>query len=84
MHLTGEICGARVEARREDRDVLIQIGDETCSPAEIEALSVTRADWTGTTSLGGFVFDSTALAALKQFAAAASLAAQAERCSQPA
>ena len=84
MHLTGDICGARVEARREDREVVIRVGDETCSPAEIDSLSVPHADLTGTTSVGGFVFDSTALAALKQFAAAATLAAQAELCSQPA
>ena len=89
MHLTGEICGASIDARREAPDILIRIGDITCSPAEVDALAVPIADWTGTLRLGGFAFDSTALSALdstalsalKQFAAAATLAAQAEESS---
>ena len=83
MHLTGEICGAGIEARSEGHDVVVRIGDSAYSPAEIDALSVASADWTETVCLGGFVFDSAALAALKQFAAAADLAAQAERSSVP-
>lgn len=78
MHLTGEICGAPVDAPREGRDVLIQVGDETFSPEEIDSLSVSRADWTDAARIGGFVFDHAALLALKQFAAAACLAAGAE------
>ncbi len=83
MNLTGEICGAGVEAWSDGVDVTVQVGDETYSPDQIEALAVSHADWTGTISLGGFVFASTGLAALKRFAAAAGLAAQAECGSNP-
>lgn len=83
MHLTGEICGASIDARREGPSILIRIGDVICSPGEIDALSVPTADWMGTLRLGGFAFDSTALSALKQFAAAATLAAEAEESSTP-
>lgn len=83
MHLTADICGAIVEARSDGSEVLIQVGDTTLSPAEIGALSTSQSDWTATATVGGFVFDATALGALQQLAAAACLAAEAERGSFP-
>lgn len=78
MQLDGEICGARVEAWGTDAHVAIRVGDETYSPSEIDALAVSHADWTRTVTVGGCVFSSAALAALKAFVTAACMAARAE------
>ena len=80
MQLTGEICGAAVDIWSDGSEVVVRIGDLTASPAEIEELAISRADWVGTVEVGGFLF-SDALSALKRFVAAGCLAAEAERAS---
>jgi hypothetical protein len=78
VQLSCEILGVPVTAYGTGDDVVIEVGDTSFTPAEIHGLAVSHADWTRTATVGEFTFDATGLAALKQVAEAACLAATAE------
>jgi hypothetical protein len=84
VRLSCEILGVPVVAHGSVSAVLIEIGGDTCSMAEICTLAISRAEISGTVDVGGYVFDAAALGALRQLAVAAYLAAYAEWSCEPA
>lgn len=64
-----EICGVEIELHRDEAGATVRIGDTWLTPAEVAALEVCRADWSGVARIGEFDFDEAGLAALKRWCA---------------
>jgi hypothetical protein len=65
MH-TEEICGVEITIFANGPDVLVDVGGEILTPAEINDLRPS-ADWSRTVEIGPYTFDETSLEALRSF-----------------
>lgn len=70
MMQTREICGVEVAVDPDGAEVLVDIGGERMTLAEIEKLRP-AADWSRTVEIGPYTLDETSLATLKSFVRAA-------------
>jgi hypothetical protein len=71
MTETREICGVEIELTRDETGTVVRIGDACLDAAEVAALQVARADWSGVVRIDQFEFGADAVRELQDWVAGA-------------